>query len=489
MAKIGVAAIKYMVRAKISTTGVVERPDVIGAVFGQTEGLLGEDLDLRELQKNGRIGRIEVELETKDGKTEGKIEIPTSLSKEDTALIAAGLETIERIGPSNSTISVEAIEDVRSSKRDYVVDRAQALLEKLGADVPESKELSSRVRTAIKTGEIKDYGPDKLAGGPDVESASEIILVEGRADVLNLLKGGIGNCLSTGGTKVPQSLKDLCKGKKVSVFLDGDRGGILILKALTSLIDIVNVSVAPNGTEVEEITQKEILKALRSKVPLDVFLGRERSPRREAPKGHDRDRRRDDRRNGRGRDRDRRREDRPRPQIEITPEMESLDKLVTEDFRGSGDAFLLKKTGSKFKKAGSIPKGDLKEVIKNLSEGQYQGILVDGPLEQTMVTEASDRGINFIIGSIKPRFLKKRPGVLAMDYTFLRHIIEKKRERSSIPNGSEAPKKAEAERKILKPKPVAKDKKTEKKSVVKKSAVKRGKGVKKSASKSKSKTA
>ncbi|HIK02132.1 TPA: DNA primase [archaeon] len=480
MAKIGVAAIKYMVRAKISTTGVVERPDVIGAVFGQTEGLLGEDLDLRELQKNGRIGRIEVELETKDGKTEGKIEIPTSLSKEDTALIAAGLETIERIGPSNSTISVEAIEDVRSSKRDYVVDRAQALLEKLGAGVPESQELSSRVRTAIKTGEIKDYGPDKLSGGPDVENASEIILVEGRADVLNLLKGGIGNCLSTGGTKVPESLKDLCKGKKVSVFLDGDRGGILILKALTNLIDIVNVAVAPNGTEVEEITQKEILKALRSQVPLDVFLGKGRSPRREAPKG--RDLRRGDRR------RDRRRDDRPRPQIEITPEMEALNKLVTEDFRGSGDAFLLKKTGSKFKKAGSIPKGDLKEVIKNLSEDQYQGILVDGPLEQTMVTEASDRGINFIIGSIKPRFLKKRPGVLAMDYTFLRHIIEKNKERSGSPKSSETPK-AKAERKTLKPKPVAKDKKAEKKPVVKKSAVKKEKGVKKSASKSKSKTA
>ncbi|MDP6704005.1 MAG: DNA primase DnaG, partial [archaeon] len=281
MAKIGVAAIKYMVRAKISTTGVVERPDVIGAVFGQTEGLLGEDLDLRELQKNGRIGRIEVELEIKDGKTTGKIEIPTSLSKENTALIAAGLETIERIGPSNSTITVEAIEDVRSSKRDYVVDRAKTLLEKLGAGVPESQELSSMVQTAIKTGEIRDYGPDKLAGGPDIESSDEIILVEGRADVLNLLKCGIGNCLSTGGTKVPESLKELTKGKKITAFLDGDRGGVLILKALKNLVDISAVSVAPNGTEVEEITQKEILKALRNQVPLDVFLGKERSPRRD----------------------------------------------------------------------------------------------------------------------------------------------------------------------------------------------------------------
>ncbi|MDP7260697.1 MAG: DNA primase DnaG [archaeon] len=471
MAKIGVAAIKYMVRAKISTTGVVERPDVIGAVFGQTEGLLGEDLDLRELQKNGRIGRIEVELEIKDGKTTGKIEIPTSLSKENTALIAAGLETIERIGPSNSTITVEAIEDVRSSKRDYVVDRAKTLLEKLGAGVPESQELSSMVQTAIKTGEIRDYGPDKLAGGPDVESSDEIILVEGRADVLNLLKCGIGNCLSTGGTKVPESLKELTKGKKITAFLDGDRGGVLILKALKNLVDISAVSVAPNGTEVEEITQKEILKALRNQVPLDVFLGKERSPRK------------DDRRNGRGRDRDRRREDRPRPQIEISPEMEALNKLVTDDFRGSGDAFLLKQTGSKFKKVGSIPKGDLNEVVNNLSEGQFQGILVDGPLEQKMVTNASDKGINFIIGSIKPRFLKKKPGVLAMDYTFLRHIIEKNREKTGASSVSETPKKAEAERKTLKPKAVVKDKKTGKKSAVKK------KGVKKSASKSKSKTA
>ena len=33
---------KYLIHADITTDGVVERSDVVGAVFGQTEGLLGD---------------------------------------------------------------------------------------------------------------------------------------------------------------------------------------------------------------------------------------------------------------------------------------------------------------------------------------------------------------------------------------------------------------------------------------------------------------
>jgi len=49
-----------VIRAKIEIEGVVDKPDVVGAIFGQTEGLLGEDLDLRELQRTGRVGRIQI---------------------------------------------------------------------------------------------------------------------------------------------------------------------------------------------------------------------------------------------------------------------------------------------------------------------------------------------------------------------------------------------------------------------------------------------
>ncbi|MFH1450906.1 MAG: DNA primase, partial [archaeon] len=179
MGKIGVSATKYIIRAKIEATGVIEKPDVIGAIFGQTEGLLGKDLELRELQKGGRIGRIEVKVSSSEGKSTGVIEIPTSLSKEDTALIAAALETIERIGPSDSKIFIQAIEDIRTAKRDFVVDRAKALLAGLGQGTPGSTELSDKVKIQMRTGELKEYGPAKLAGGPDIEKEKDLILVEG----------------------------------------------------------------------------------------------------------------------------------------------------------------------------------------------------------------------------------------------------------------------------------------------------------------------
>ena len=62
MAKIAPTSIKYMIYAKFEADGAIEKPDVIGALFGQTEGLLGEDMEMRELQKQGKIGRIDEEL-------------------------------------------------------------------------------------------------------------------------------------------------------------------------------------------------------------------------------------------------------------------------------------------------------------------------------------------------------------------------------------------------------------------------------------------
>ena len=116
MGKISPVSAKYIVHTQIGIEGVVDRPDVIGAVFGQTEGLLGSDLELRELQRSGKIGRIEVNLETKSGKTNGDIIIPSSLDKTETAIIGASLETIQRIGPCNAKVKVLRIEDVRVSK-------------------------------------------------------------------------------------------------------------------------------------------------------------------------------------------------------------------------------------------------------------------------------------------------------------------------------------------------------------------------------------
>jgi DNA primase len=241
---------------------------VIGAIFGQTEGLLGQDLDLRELQQTGRIGRIEVNLKDEGGKTAGKIYIPSSLDGSETALIAAAIETIERIGPCDSSIKIRAVKDIRSVKREYVVDRAKEILTKLmDEELPRATELSEEIKESVRTSEIIEYRG--LPCGLDAPTSGEIIIVEGRADVINLLKNGIKNAIAIGGTSAPPQIAEITKGKATTVFLDGDRGGDLILRELTSLIKIDYVARAPEGKEVEELTKKEIFKSLRNKTPAD----------------------------------------------------------------------------------------------------------------------------------------------------------------------------------------------------------------------------
>jgi len=264
---------KYVIHAEFEASGIVERPDVVGAIFGQTEGLLGDDLDLRELQKTGRIGRIKVDVHTRAGKSYGTITIPSSLDRVETAILAAALETIDRIGPSEARINVMRIEDVRATKRKYIIERAKEILETLmEEEIPETQEITEEVKKEVRAKELIEYGSENLPAGPHVPFSDSIIIVEGRADVLNLLKHGIKNAIAVEGTSIPETIIKLSKERIVTAFTDGDRGGELILKELLQVADIDYVARAPEGKEVEELTKKEIIKSLRSKVPAEQVI-------------------------------------------------------------------------------------------------------------------------------------------------------------------------------------------------------------------------
>lgn len=272
MGKVSPVSAKYIIDTSIQIEGTVDKPDVIGAIFGQTEGFLGADLELRELQRSGKIGRIEVKLDPVGGKSVGHIIIPSSLDKAETAIVAAALETIDRIGPCNSHVRVEKIEDVRVSKRDFVIQRAKELLQKLQSSVlPDSQEITEEVAQSVRMMEISEWGPERLPAGPGITESEEVILVEGRADVLNLLKQGIKNAVAMNGTSVPESVKELCKQKVITAFVDGDRGGDLILRDLIANAELDYITKAPDGKEVEELTKKEIHIALRAKVAAEQF--------------------------------------------------------------------------------------------------------------------------------------------------------------------------------------------------------------------------
>lgn len=268
MAKISPVSIKYMVYASFRAEGPLEKPDVIGAIFGQTEGLLGTELEMRELQKEGKIGRIEVDLETVDGKSVGDIKLPSALDKSETTLVAASLETIDRIGPTEAEIKITKIEDVRGSKRDYILERAKKLLGNLEGSGGLG-EITKSLKEETRAEKIQEYGDERLPAG-DI-SGDEIIVVEGRADVVNLLKNRVNNVIGMNGTKLPAEIAKLGEKKELTLFIDGDRGGKLIAKNVIDNAKIAYVAVAPDGKEVEELTGKEILASLRKKISAKDF--------------------------------------------------------------------------------------------------------------------------------------------------------------------------------------------------------------------------
>ncbi|WP_231185494.1 DNA primase DnaG [Haladaptatus sp. DYF46] len=261
---------KYLIHADITADGVVERSDVVGAIFGQTEGLLGDDLDLRDLQQSSKVGRIDVHIESQHGQSFGTITIASSLDKVETAILAASLETIERVGPCRASVSIASIEDVRAAKRREVVDRAKDLLASSFDDsVMTSQEILDEVRQSIRVEDITEY--EGFPAGPNVTDSDAIIVVEGRSDVLTLLRYGVKNAIAVEGTNVPDTVADLTQARTTTAFLDADRGGDLILKELDQVGDIDYVAVAPHGKSVEDLSRDEVMASLRGKRRFDRF--------------------------------------------------------------------------------------------------------------------------------------------------------------------------------------------------------------------------
>ncbi len=273
--------VKYAIRARYEVEGVVEKPDVIGAVFGQTEGLFGSELDLRELQKSGRIGRIEIDVQSKQDKTTGAILIPTSLDRVSTAIIAASIESINRVGPCAARVTLEKIEDLRDSRRRDIIGRAKEILHEWTIEsLPTTEEIFREVSETLKLPKVEKYGPEELSAGPDVDSAKELIVVEGRADIIALLRCGIQNTIALEGAKIPETIIRLCKEKECTALLDGDRGGDLILKELLQVTNVKYIARAPPNKEVEESTSKEITASLQQKVPTEEFRAKKFKARR-----------------------------------------------------------------------------------------------------------------------------------------------------------------------------------------------------------------
>lgn len=410
---------KYLIQARLEAEGIVEKPDVVGAVFGQTEGLLGEELDLRDLQKSGRIGRIEVDVQAKKGRSEGSILIPSSLDQVETSILAASLETIDRVGPCKASIKVDKVEDVRVTKRNKIIERAKALLSAMIEDSKTSgTDLLDEVKQSVQVSEIVSFGPERLPAGPNIADSDAIIVVEGRQDVLNLLRSGIKNAIAVEGTSVPKTVQELSKERAVTAFVDGDRGGDLILRELLQVSEIDFIARAPRGKEVEEMTQKQIMKALRNKIPADQYVemyglsGQVYKPEEERAMPAER---------GPAptpASRPIPPEPRPMESREIpappvlTPTTKTLNPKL-EKYRdmllslsGSSKARLLDESGTV---AAEVPVRDLVETLK--SSRQTRAIVFDGIITQRILDIAAEMNMHSVIGT-KMGTITKQPSGL-----------------------------------------------------------------------------
>jgi len=404
MGKISPVSIKYIIHASLELTGVADRPDIIGAVFGQTEGLLGSDLELRELQKSGRIGRIDVKIETRGGRTSGEILLPSAMGKAETAIIAASLETIERVGPCDSKIKVTKIEDVRISKRNQILERAKQLLAALIIELPDSQALTQALSEDVRILEVTEYGKDRLPAGPAIETDEEIILVEGRADVVNLMRYGIKNVVAMKGARPSETVIALTKTKTVTVFVDGDRGGELIIRGLVDAgAELDFVTRAPDGKEVEELTLKEINKSMRARIAWEQIKGDFKNnngapiamPRIEAEPDTDEE--------PQATETSARRQERPEQRSSGSSDLKSL-KPMADEIVGTRGAFML---DEKFGVIGRVPVKELEETLKNL-DGVHT-IIMDGTVDSRLAKTAEDKDVKYIIApssTAKPRRTK-----------------------------------------------------------------------------------
>ena len=393
---------KYLIRASIRANGVVNKSDVVGAVFGQTEGLLGDELDLRDLQKSGRMGRVEVEIKSDKGKSIGEIVISSSMDQVETSVFAAALETVERVGPCKATVKITTLEDSRTSKREIIIDRARSLLINLIKDSRGAgSTITDTVRQVLQTEEIVRF-KGKLPAGPNVDTSDAVIVVEGRGDVLNLLRHGIKNAVAVEGTNIPKEVVALSKERTVTAFVDGDRGGEMIIQELLQVAEIDFISRAPSNTEVEHLTHKQIMKSLRDKVSAELFMEQNKWSR---PGSSGTQAKSSDKKTRRGTKSKSSKEEKVTPkEKEVTEEVpaeaavaspvfvEQLDQL-----QGTKNARLL--MGDEV--ADEVSISGLQEVLETRKNNGVNTLVMDGIITQRLIELVPKAGIKIIVAEKK----------------------------------------------------------------------------------------
>jgi DNA primase len=400
--------VKYLIKARVEVEGPVDRHDIIGAIFGQTEHLFGEEFDLRELQERGRLGRIQVDVRHEGSKTIGEVSVPSNLDRVETALVAAMLESVDRVWPYRARIEVKDIIDVRAEKIKKIVERAKEILRTWTLEkTPDLKEVLKEISEALKRAELISYGPEGLPAGPDVDKSHEIIIVEGRADVINMLRYGYRNVIALEGARgrIPETIIKLAREKKAIAFVDGDHGGDLVLLELLRVADIDYVARAPPGKEVEELTGKEIARALKNLIPakqyleiLEKKLGVRRVKAEEKPTQPTQ---------------------KPEAAAEVQAEVIEIPAQiasVVKELEGTLEAILF---NSEWKQISRVAVKDLYNVIASSEPGSIYAVVYDGIVTQRILEAAAQKNVKVIIAAKIGSVERRPPGVKILTFADL----------------------------------------------------------------------
>lgn len=426
--------VKYVIRARIEVDGTVDKSDIIGAIFGYTEGIFGEEFDLRDLQDKGRVGRIGVEIKHQDGKTIGEILIPSNLDRIETALLAALIENVERVGPYQAKVQVVDIVDIRAERIKKIIERATEIAKKFFVEkAPDMKEVINKVTENVRSAELILYGPEKLPAGPDVDKSDNIIVVEGRADVLNMLRYGYRNVIAlegAHGAKVPETIIKLAAKKTAILFVDGDRAGELIARDVLKVADIDYVVRAPPGKEVEELTGKEIAKALKNTIPAKQFLEQlekkaevievEVKPTPSTTTALIV-------------------EQQPMEQVKPIQEVQQIKPVIEKPVEGAIEIPInvieegKKILGTleallyddKWNVVERIPVRDLVDKLERTNYGNVQAILFDGIITQRLLDVASAKGVKLVIGVRLGNISKKPDNLITMTFNDILIAMQK----------------------------------------------------------------
>lgn len=414
--------VKYHVKLSYTVDGLVGRTDIIGAIFGQTEGLLGPEMNLNELQKISKIGRIDVTTKTTSNTTNGEVLIPMSVDFDTCTLVAASIESIDKVGAFDSTFKLLIIDDIRAAKKDEIVRRAQEIKRKHSIKATSDGDTMLRAinESTKNNATVETYGPTSLPCGSGMHDCPWIILVEGRADIVNLIRAGYDNTLAIDGARVDPSIVSMCKTKKkIVAFLDGDRTGGMLMRELASLVHLDIELRADEGVEVEELTPQRVADILDPAVHKfkEQFADYPRREPREQRDRHDRGRGRErdgrDRPRRHGRD-DRRRDapDGPPPQKSPPPPPKEEDRPLIEmvtpvysKLKDTLEAVALDANG------GEVLHAPINELVGKLAnQSDIKCIILDGIITKRLLDGAKTAGVETLVGH-RSAHIEGDPGV------------------------------------------------------------------------------